>query len=104
MEPQPLRLKKSQLIKLKNSIQKGAVARTYVMRHINHIVTILPDESKKLYVMDRGYPSLEIIIHLIEMGVEFAIRLSKTTFKREQQSMKENDETKDVIILDSQKF
>lgn len=75
--------------------------RTYAMRHINHIATILPDESKKLYVMDRGYPSLEIIIHLIEMGAEFAIRLPKTIFKREQQSMKENDEIKDVIIDNS---
>lgn len=72
--------------------------RAYAIRHINHIEKILPDTSKKLYIMDRGYPSLELIIHLIEMGAEFAIRLPKKTFKREQQSMKGNDETKDVII------
>lgn len=72
--------------------------REYAMRHMSHIKKNFPIESKKLYIMDRGYPSLESIINLMENGDEFVIRLSKVTFKREQLSMETDDEFKDVII------
>ena len=72
--------------------------RLYAKRHIDHIKTILPSESKQLYVMDRGYPSMELIIHLLETQSEFVIRLPQVTFKREQSAMETDDEITDVII------
>ena len=72
--------------------------RKYAIRHIDHIKRILPSESKQLYVMDRGYPSMELIIHLLETRSEFVIRLPKITFKREQLAMETEDEIIDVSI------
>ena len=72
--------------------------RKYAIRHIDHIKRILPSEGKQLYVMDRGYPSMELIIHLLETRSEFVIRLPKITFKREQLAMETEDEIIDVSI------
>lgn len=72
--------------------------REYARRHISHIEELLPEGSRKLYIMDRGYPSLDIIIALIESRAEFVIRLPSIIFKREQQSMKTDDEFIEVII------
>ena len=71
--------------------------RKCAMEHILKINEIIKNK-RVIYVCDRGYPSLEFIITLIENSNEFVIRLPKTVFKREQEGMKTNDEYVDVEI------
>lgn len=51
-----------------------------------------------LYLFDRGYPSAEFLIDLMENGQAFLFRLDQVTFKREQQSLKEEDAWVDIIL------
>lgn len=53
---------------------------------------------KKIIIYDRGYPSIRLILNMIENGEKFLFRLSSTNFKREQKSMTSNDEWIDMII------
>lgn len=71
--------------------------RKCAMEHILKINEIIKNK-RVIYVCDRGYPSLEFIITLIETSTEFVIRLPKTVFKREQEGMNTNDEYVDVEI------
>lgn len=75
--------------------------RKYAVEHIDHISEILPKESKCIYIMDRGYPGLKLIFHLIETNSEFIIRLPNITFKEEQKKMRDNDCFMEIPITKS---
>ena len=49
-----------------------------------------------MLVMDRGYPSLPLFMRFIDGNIPFVARLSSYSLKKEQESMKSNDE--DFII------
>lgn len=47
---------------------------------------------KSIYIMDRGYISLEAMIYCIKNNIKFLIRLDKTAYIQERKTIKENDE------------
>jgi hypothetical protein len=51
-----------------------------------------------VFIFDRGYPSAEFIIDLMERKQKFLIRLPATTFKEEQKQMKSDDCIIEVVF------
>ncbi|MBS4024456.1 MAG: transposase [Clostridia bacterium] len=51
-----------------------------------------------MIIFDRGYPSGEFFIDLMERQQKFLIRLSAATFKQEQKQMKNDDCLVEVIF------
>lgn len=49
-------------------------------------------------IFDRGYPSSEFFINRLEKEQKFLMRLSSTSFKREQLSMLEEDEDVEIVF------
>lgn len=60
-------------------------------------------EVKKIIIFDRGYPNIRLILDLIDHSEKFLIRLSSISFKREQKSMKSNDEWIDILLDNARK-
>jgi len=54
--------------------------------------------QKNLYLFDRGYPSAEMLLTLLESKQSFLFRLGEKTFKREQQSLCSDDTWVDIIL------
>ena len=52
----------------------------------------------RIYIFDRGYPSGTFLIDMMNRGERFIIRLPSTVFKKEQKSMKSNDECIDIVF------
>ena len=52
----------------------------------------------RIYVFDRGYPSGPFLIDMMERGELFIIRLPSTVFKKEQKSMRTDDEWIDIVF------
>ena len=52
----------------------------------------------RIYIFDRGYPSGPFLIDMMNRGERFIIRLPSTVFKKEQKSMKSNDECIDIVF------
>ena len=50
------------------------------------------DMEKLITIYDRGYNSLELILHTIQLNSKFLIRLKSPTFKKERESMQTDDE------------
>lgn len=59
--------------------------------HIDKIPSIIGSEPY-IVLLDRGYPSSLFFINRLERNQKFVVRLSSTTFKREQMSMVADDE------------
>jgi hypothetical protein len=55
-------------------------------------------EKKKIIIFDRGYPSIKLILNLIDSTEKFLFRLKASDFKREQKLMKSNDEWIDIVF------
>jgi IS4 transposase len=56
-------------------------------------------DKKKIFIFDRGYPSLEFIYKLIyEENVNFVFRLPKSMYKKEKKSMTVKDAFIDLIL------
>lgn len=51
---------------------------------------IVPEES--IFIFDRGYNSIELMVRIIEMHSYFVIRLRKDTYTGERESMTSDDE------------
>lgn len=63
--------------------------RSQALAHISHCAKILPDE-KKLAVLDRGYPSFEMVEALIDNGFHYVMRVRKK-FNRAIDAQTKND-------------
>jgi hypothetical protein len=61
----------------------------------------LVGECKSIIILDRGYPSLPLLMRLDTNGQKFLIRLGSKDFKNEQQSMKTKDEMVDIVVTKS---
>ena len=68
--------------------------------HIKEIPELVGD-YKSIITLDRGYPSLPLLMRLNAAGQKFLIRLGSKDFKNEQQSMKTNDEPVDIAVTKS---
>lgn len=63
--------------------------------HLNKLTDYLGD-SKRIILFDRGYPSAKLLLFMINTPSKFVMRLSSAQFKREQKSMKTDDEWIDI--------
>jgi len=61
------------------------------------------DLTKSIIIFDRGYPSVELIMHLEERGIKYICRLQSQMYEPEKRGMKTDDEWID-IKLDSQRL
>ena len=64
--------------------------RAEAVRHVDNAPAITGDKPC-IYLFDRGYPSGEFFLDLMERKVNFLIRLGSASFKREQASMTSDD-------------
>lgn len=69
-------------------------------KHLAELPSLV-GKQKSILVLDRGYPSLPLLLRMNEKGQKFVIRLSSTDFKREQQGMKTNDEMVEILVTKS---
>ncbi len=67
-----------------------------LIKHLKISRNLLEDK-KRLYILDRGYPDIRSILNFIDNKEKFIVRLKKTDFKKELNSMKSNDEWIDII-------
>jgi len=51
-----------------------------------------------MIIFDRGYPSIEFFVYLMEKKIKFLFRLPEDFYKKEKKSMKSNDECVDIMI------
>jgi len=58
--------------------------------HIEQVPKVI-GERKSIYIFDRGYPSGEFFLDLLERNKPFLVRLGSVSFKKEQQSMESDD-------------
>jgi Transposase DDE domain len=71
--------------------------RISALEHLKQLRTQF-NKKKRLIIFDRGYPSLKMFIDLLENYDKFLFRLGAIDFKREQLSMKSNDEWIDIVF------
>ena len=45
-----------------------------------------------IIIMDRGYPSTPAFIHMMDKNIKFIVRLKSSDYKKEQNSLTENDQ------------
>lgn len=70
--------------------------RTEAMKHLK--IAKLITEEPSIVMMDRGYPGMRQILEMIEMNQKFVVRLDRSTYKQEQQSMKSDDEITEIKL------
>jgi len=71
--------------------------REQALLHIDNMMDVIGDHSSVI-IFDRGYPAGEFFIDLMERQQRFLVRLSPTTFKKEQKQMTEDDCMIEVIF------
>jgi Transposase DDE domain. len=64
--------------------------------HIRNIGERYPQEH--IYIFDRGYPSAEFLMELIDQELYFLFRLGGKTFQREQKALSSEDEWIDICF------
>ncbi|KZX16414.1 IS4 family transposase [Methanobrevibacter curvatus] len=55
-------------------------------------------DTKKIFICDRGFPSIEFFNYLLEKNEKFIFRIRKNSYKAEKTIMKTNDEFIDINI------
>lgn len=65
------------------------------LEHIQHDQEITKD-YKSIYIMDRGYISIELMLYCLKNNIKFLIRLDSTAYKKERDKIKINDEYVDL--------
>lgn len=65
--------------------------------HINKVKEVI-EENKSIFLFDRGYPSGEFFLDLMERNTQFLIRLGSSSFKKEQKTMTSNDCIVNIIF------
>ena len=65
--------------------------------NVEEIIKLLNDK-KLLFIFDRGYVSLELLIKLEELGVKYLFRVPQKAYKKEKEEIKTNDEIIKLII------
>lgn len=68
-----------------------------VLQHLAQVPSVI-GSRKYIITLDRGYPSLPLILALKEVGAKFVIRLKASDFKKEQLSMGSMDEAVEIKI------
>ena len=55
-------------------------------------------DEKKIFLFDRGFPSIEFFIDLLENNEKFLFRIKKIAYKTEKMTMNSSDEFIDILI------
>ena len=71
--------------------------RTEALYHVDRATEVI-GKLPRIYVFDRGYPSGPFLIDMMERGELFIIRLPSAVFKKEQKSMKTDDEWINIVF------
>jgi hypothetical protein len=71
--------------------------REQALLHIDNMLEVI-GAHPCVIILDRGYPSAEFFIDLMERQQKFLVRLSSTTFKQEQKQMKNDDCLVEVVF------
>jgi hypothetical protein len=71
-----------------------------VEKHLAELPELVGDR-KNILTLDRGYPSIPLLLRLADKDQKFVIRLGCADFKQEQRSMKTNDEIVEIAITKS---
>jgi hypothetical protein len=71
--------------------------REQALLHIDNMLEVIGTHPCVI-IFDRGYPSAEFFIDLMERQQKFLLRLSATTFKQEQQQMKNDDSLVEIVF------
>ncbi len=71
--------------------------RVLAKENIRAVKKMFPNQ-KFLCVFDRGYPSIDMLNFLDEMGIKYLIRLQDSTYEREKREMKLEDEVVQIKI------
>lgn len=74
--------------------------REQALFHIDNMREVI-GEHLSVIIFDRGYPSGEFFIELIERQQKFLVRLPSVTFKKEQKQMKHDDCIVEIIFDNS---
>jgi hypothetical protein len=74
--------------------------KTLIFRNIKNLNAMgFLKDKKKIFIFDRGYPSMEFIYKLIyEENTNFVFRLPKSMYKKERESMTVKDAFIDLIL------
>lgn len=71
--------------------------RELAKENIKAVKKMFPNQ-KLLFVFDRGYPSIDMMNFLQEMGVEYIFRSQESTYEKEKREMKSDDEEVEIKI------
>ncbi len=71
--------------------------REQALLHIDNMLEVIGTHPCVI-TFDRGYPSAEFFIDLMERQQKFLVRLSSTTFKQEQKQMKNDDCLVEIVF------
>ena len=66
--------------------------------HIDIMREVIGDNSS-IVIFDRRYPSGELLVELLDRQQKFLMRLSSTTFKKEQLQMKTDDGMVEIFLM-----
>ena len=80
-----------------NPLQGKFNERTEAILHIDNSADVI-GAKPCIYVFDRGYPSGEFFLDLLEREVKFLVRLGSSSFKREQKGMLSDDCAVNIIF------
>lgn len=71
--------------------------RTEAVVHVDNTIEVTGNKER-IYVFDRGYPSGEFFLDLMERNVNFLVRLGSASFRREQKGMNADDCMVNIIF------
>jgi len=95
---QPSRARVSGFLDLKNEFMLDSIIETtkigerrLALENINNVSNII-DLSQAICIFDRGYPSIELFLTLMEKNAKFIVRLKSTDYEKQRAKMKKDDE------------
>lgn len=71
--------------------------KTVFLENVEYVIKTLSDK-KLLFIFDRGYICLELLIKLEELGIKYLFRVASNCYKNELKSAKSEDEYIDIKI------
>ena len=71
---------------------------TVAEAQIDRLPNTIGTKQPFIVIMDRGYPSTAAFIRMINKNIYFLARLKKSDYKKEQASLKSNDEWIDITL------
>ena len=73
--------------------------KTLIYRNLKNLFRIkFLKQYKKIFILDRGYPSIEFFYYLIKKNEKFVFRLKKSAYKKEKARLRNDDQYIDIEI------